>query len=155
MHASVSTSSAISNETNQEFVKGWSAPEAPRPVGHILSERWPTLSRALSRYEQGTAERFSQAAYECVDAGLIRLDDRRRLATEAVAVGIREFDAQLLIACAVRQWALDHRYDATPSPMAPKLSFEYQAWGRVWMRLAIVGGMAIALDAIIIWKWLS
>jgi hypothetical protein len=155
MNASVSPSSALSPETNQQFVNGWSAHETPTPASHILSERWPTLARALGRYEQGTAERFSKIAYDCVDAGLIRLDDRRRLAKEADAAGIREFDAQLLIACAVRQWSLDRRYDATPSPTAPKLSFEYRSWRRVWTRLAIVGGMAIALDAIIIWKWLS
>ncbi len=113
------------------------------------------LSRALGRYEQGMAERFSQSVYDCVDSGLIRLDDRRRLAREASAAGIRDFDAQLLIACAVRQWGLDHCYDASPSPTAPALSFEYRAWGRVWRRLAIVGGLAIALDMIIIWKWLS
>jgi hypothetical protein len=155
MDASVSTSSALSPQTNHEFVDGWSAHESARPAGHILSDRWPTLARALSRYEQGTAEQFSQAAYECIDSGLIRLDDRRRLAREATAAGIRDFDAQLLIACAVRKWALDHRYDSSPSPTAPHLSFEYRAWGRVWRRLAIVGGLALALDLLIIWKWLS
>jgi hypothetical protein len=140
---------------NQQFMAEGSLHPPLSAAGHILSERWPTLARALGRYEQGTAERFSQAAYECVDAGLIRLDDRRRLAKEAATVGIRDFDAQLLIACAVRQWSLDHRYDATPSPSAPQLSFEYRAWGRVWTRLAIVAGLAFALDVLIIWKWLS
>ncbi len=123
--------------------------------GGILAERWPTLSRALSRYEQSTAERFSQMAYECVDAGIIRLDDRKKLAAEAERAGIRAFDAQLLIACAVRQWGMDHRYEGGPSLEAPALSFEYQSWRRVWMRLAIVFGFAIGMDLIIIWKWLS
>lgn len=127
----------------------------PGRSGDILAERWPTLSRALSRYEQSTAERFSQMAYDCVDAGIIRLDDRKRLAAEAESVGLRGFDAQLLIACAIRQWAMDHRYEGGPSPEAPALSFEYQAWRKVWMRLAIVFGFAIAMDLIIIWKWLS
>ncbi len=124
-------------------------------TGRILAERWPTLSRALSRYEQGTAEEFSRRIYDSIDGGLIRLDSRRLLAKQAAALGIRDFDAQLLIACTIRQWALDHQYDASPSPMAPELSFEYRAWGRVWRRLAIVGGMAAILDGIIIWKWLS
>ena len=126
-----------------------------RGSGGVLAGRWPTLARAMGRYEQSTAERFSQSAYDCVDAGIIRLDDRKRLAAEAETAGIRAFDAQLLIACAIRQWAMDHQYEAAPSPDAPALSFEYQSWRRVWMRLAIVFGFAIAMDLIIIWKWLS
>jgi hypothetical protein len=130
-------------------------PEAPVRAAGILAERWPTLARALGRYEQATAERFSQLAYDSVDAGIIRLDVRKRLAAEADAAGIRPFDAQLLIACAIRQWAMDHRYDGGPSPDAPALSFEYKAWRKVWLRLAIVFGFAITIDFIIIWKWLS
>ena len=131
-----------------------SAASSVRSAG-ILAERWPSLARALSRYEQSTAERFSQFAYDCVNAGIIRLDDRKRLAAEAEAAGIRPFDAQLLIACAIREWALDHAYDSAPSPDAPELSFEFRAWHRLWVRLAIVFGFAIAMDMIIIWKWLS
>ena len=151
--SALSISSAGSIERMQNSANAASAGSGPR--AGILAERWPSLARALSRYEQSTAERFSQAAYDCVAAGIIRLDDRKRLAAEAEGVGIRPFDAQLLIACAIREWALDHAYDAVPSPDAPELSFEFRAWRRVWMRLAIVVGFAVAMDTIIIWKWLS
>ncbi len=129
-------------------------PNAPERVPEILGERWPSLGRALSRYQQETAEHFSRLVYDAVEAGLIRHDQRQRLAAEAENLGIRPFDAQLLIACAVRQWALDHRYDATPSPDAPALSFEYRSWRRVWMRIGLVVGTAAALDIVILWKWL-
>jgi len=122
----------------------------PSPV----NEHWPALAGAISRYQRTTADSFSRAAYDAVDAGMIRLDDRRRLADLAESLAIRPFDAQLLIACAVRQWALDHRYDAAPSPQAPVLSFEYKSWRRVWTRIALVLIFAVTLDAIIIWKWL-
>jgi hypothetical protein len=131
------------------------APELQYSGTGIIGERWPTLGRALSRYQQGTAEEFSRLAYDAVEAGLIRLDDRRRLAAAAEDLGIAAFDAQLLIACAVRKWALDHRYDASPSLRAPELSFEYKTWRRVWLRIGIVVGMAVALDGIILWKWLA
>ena len=122
--------------------------------GAVLQERWPTLATAMGRYEQNVAEAFSQEAYAAVEGGLIRLDARKRLATRAGKVGIRPFDAQLLIACAIRQWALDHRYDPMPTRQAPRLSYEYSAWRNGWMRFAIVAGMAVCLDGIIIWGWL-
>ena len=129
-------------------------PAAPQRTPEILGERWPSLGRALSRYQQSTAEHFSRLAYDTVEAGLIRHHERQRLAAEAEDLGLRPFDAQLLIACAVRQWALDHRYDAAPTPEAPALSFEYKAWRRVWTRIGLVVGTAAALDIIILWKWL-
>lgn len=126
----------------------------PQRVPEILGERWPALGRALNRYQQATAERFSRLAYDAVEAGLIRHDDRQRLAAAAEDLGLRPFDAQLLIACAIRQWALDHQYDPTPTLEAPALSFEYRAWRRVWTRSALVIGTAAVLDLIILWKWL-
>jgi len=123
--------------------------------GAILADRWPSLATAMSRYHQSTAEAFTKAAYEAVEAGLIRHADRQRLAEKAAEMGIRDFDAQLLIACAVRQWALDRRYDARPSLAAPKLSFEYKSWRRAWMRVAILLGTAAAVDALVLWKWLG
>jgi hypothetical protein len=120
----------------------------------ILAERWPTVSRAIGSYQQGLAERFTRLAYDRISAGVIRLDDRRDLAAAAEDLGIRAFDAQLLIACAVRQWALDRRFDPSPSQNAPALSPEYRAWRRVWSRVALVIVLAMALDGIILWKWL-
>lgn len=127
-----------------------------RPPGmEILAERWPSLGRAMVRYQQGVAEQFSRMAYDRVEAGLIRLEERQWLAAEAHDLGIKPFDAQMLIACAIRQWALDRQYDARPSLRAPALSFEYKSWRRVWMRIGIVFGFATAFDAVVIWKWLQ
>ncbi len=132
------------------------SPSQPEGIhAGVIAAQWPSIGRALSRYDQNTAETFSRMAYDKVEAGLIRLDDRRRLADAAAALGIRDFDAQLLIACAIRRWALDRRYDAAPSKSAPALSFEYRSWKRVWTRIALVLGTAAAIDGIILWKWLS
>jgi hypothetical protein len=131
-----------------------SDPPASRPA-QVIAEQWPTIAQAMGRYEQNRAEAFSRMAYEMVEAGLIRLDDRQRLARAAEEMGIRDFDAQLLIACAVRRWALDRRYDARPSISAPKLSFEYRSWHRMWVRTVLMLGTAIAIDGIILWKWLA
>jgi hypothetical protein len=78
-----------------------------------------------------------------------------RAAAEAEDPGIKPFAAQTLIACAIRQWALDRKYDPRPSWKGARLPFEYRAWQRVWMRIRIVPGFAAAFDAIVIWKWLS
>ena len=132
------------------------AADVARPHGHrVLQERWPALARAIGQYDRQVADDISNMAYDCVQAGIIRLDDRRRLARAAQAAGIRPFDAQLLIACALRQWVLDHAYDPTPSKDAPALSFEYKAWWRTRVRLGLVAALAVALEAIILWKWLS
>jgi hypothetical protein len=131
------------------------AASGPGKAREVLGERWPSLGRALNMYQQNTAEQFSQIAYEAVQAGLIRHEQRQRLAATAEVLGIRPFDAQLLVACAIRQWALDHRYDSSPTLEAPALSFEYKAWKRVVTRAAIVIGTAVALDVIVLLKWLS
>src|SRR6185295_2531923 len=126
----------------------------PPPPPGILADRWPSLSRAMSQYHQGVAEQFSRMAYDRVDAGLIRLEDRHELAAEADELGIKAFDAQLLIACAIRQWVLDREYDPRPSPHAPALSFEYKSFRRTWRRIALLLGTIVALDALILWRWL-
>ena len=119
----------------------------------VLTQQWPSLARALSQYEEGTAEHFSTQAYDAVSAGVIRLEDRERLADLAQDLRIRPFDAQLLIACAIRKWSLDHRYDPTPTLAAPKLSFEYQTFRKVCLRVAILLSFAAVLDLIVIFKW--
>lgn len=124
-------------------------------AGQILAERWPTLVRAMSRYQENVAEEFTHKAYEVIQAGVIRLEDRRQLAEAAAEMGLRDFDAQLLIACAVRQWSLDRQYDASPRPDAPKLSFEYRSWSKAWLRFGIIVGAALGVDLVIIMKWLS
>lgn len=121
----------------------------------LLGSNWPTLAGAMRRYEQNTAEVFTRAAYDCVMSGLIRLDDRRRLAQRAEELKIKAFDAQLLIACAIRQWALDHSYNPAPTPSAPKLSAEYRGWRKGWIRFAIFTGTAVAIDFILLWFWLG
>jgi hypothetical protein len=50
---------------------------------------------------------------------------------------------------------LDREYDPTPSKDAPALSYEYKAWWRARLRLGLVAGLAVALEAIMLWKWLS
>ena len=126
------------------------------PAGRgVLAQRWPTVGAAMRRYEENVAEEYTRVAYEAVEQGLIRLDERRRLARVAEEMGIREFDAQLLIACAVRQWAVDHRYEVRPSREAPKLSYEYKAWSRAWLKFGIVAGAAAAIDGVILWGWLG
>ena len=132
------------------------APPLKRPgEGEILARQWPTLNRAISWYQQDTAESFSRMAYEAVDAGIIRKEQRERLAAAADSLAIRSFDAQLLIACAIRKWVLDHQYDATPTPEAPALSFEYRAWSKLWVRLSLVACFTVVLEGIILWKWLG
>lgn len=121
----------------------------------IIGQRWPILARAIGRCEESTAERFSAMAYEMVERGIIRHDNRASLAKAAEEMGIRSFDAQLLIACAIRQWAMDRRYESTPTLQAPMLSFEYRTWRRAWLRFGIMITFALTLDAIILWRWLS
>jgi hypothetical protein len=120
----------------------------------VLDAQWATLSRALGHYERKVADEFSAAAYDSVEAGVIRFEQRRRLAQHAEELGIRPFDAQLLIACALRQWVLHHGYDPTPSRDAPALSFEHKAWRHAWTRTAFIAATFLCLEAFIVWKWL-
>ncbi|MCL2647478.1 MAG: hypothetical protein FWD61_10825 [Phycisphaerales bacterium] len=127
-----------------------------------VAQRWPVLRRGIGligggggQYERKDMEIFSSKAYDAVEAGIIRLEERNRLAKEAQEMGIRAFDAQLLIACAVRQWVLDHRYDTTPSKEAPALSFEYRAWRMSWARLWALAGITVVIEGIILWRWLG
>jgi hypothetical protein len=121
----------------------------------VIAAQWPTLSRAMSRYDEKTAETFSRMAYDAVENGLIRLECRQQLAGAAAEMGIREFDAQLLIACAVRRWAMERRYSPAPSRRAPALSYEHRSWRRAWTRVAMIMTTAVIIDSIILWKWLG
>lgn len=143
------------DSNSQPVSTGAAGLPAKIPAAGLLAERWPALAGAMSRYQHATAEAFTRAAYEAVEGGLIRHDRRRRLAELAEEYGIRAFDAQLLIACAVRQWAHDRRYDPKPSAAAPVLSFEYKAWRRAWARAAFFFAVAAMMDVVIIWKWLT
>jgi len=145
----------LQNLTEREGVRTERDGGAEAAGTGIIAVRWPTLGRAMGRYERRVAEEFSTMAYEAVEGGIIRQEARRRLAAAGEALGIKAFDAQLLIACAVRQWAMDRRYDASPRPDAPVLSFEHQSWGRMWVRFGILVGTAVALDAVFLWKWLG
>jgi hypothetical protein len=135
-------------EADARFAGGGMVPVA------VLAENWPALSTAMRQYEENTAEAFTVVAYDAIEQGVIRLDERRRLARLAGEMGIREFDGQLLIACAVRKWSMDHRYDESPSRDAPRLSYEYKAWVRGWVKFGIVAATAAVIDSILLWNWL-
>lgn len=130
-------------------------PERGAEEAGQLPPRWPMLTAALDRYHQNVAEAFSREAYDCVMSGLIRRQERQRLGQRAEELGIRPFDAQLLLACAIRQWVLDQAYHSRPSREAPRLSFEYRAWGKIWIRRAILVGLALSLDGVLLWHWLK
>lgn len=149
-----SLSAIAGNPLNNAGPGGGGAPPAALTTPGILADNWPTLARALGQYTQATAEEFSRLAYAHVHAGLIRRTDRTRLAAAAENLGIRSFDAQLLIACAIRQWSLDHAFDPTPEK-APRLAPEYRTNRDMWMRVAAVVGWAVFLDGVILWKWLG
>ena len=143
-------------ESDMTTVRADAAPGAEarvlRIAGDVFADRWPMLSRAMGQYRQNVAAEYTQAVYDCVQAGIVRLDDRERLEALAADLGIKPFDAQLLMACAIRQWSLDRRYDPRPTRNAPKLSREYKMYSTSMLRWGVVIGFAVALDALIIWR---
>jgi hypothetical protein len=42
-----------------------------------------------------------------------------------------------------------------PAKDAPRLSYEYRAWVSGWRRFAVVVAGAVALDAVVLYRWLS
>jgi hypothetical protein len=116
----------------------------------ILDERWPALHQAMQDYKREVADDFSRLAYRSVNAGIIRLEDRKRLGKAAYRAGIRDFDAQLLIACAIRQWAIDQSAKGKFARRPRKRLAENR-----WRRWVAVAGAAAVLDAIVVWNWLS
>ncbi len=124
-------------------------PVAPNSAPGILDDRWPMLAAAMQRYRQNVAEEFTREAYGRVAAGIIRFDDRKRLAALAQQMEIRPFDAQLLIACAVRQWSVDRTGEkAVPSK---KISL-HPKHRSAWRKLTLMVILAAALDVVLIWR---
>jgi hypothetical protein len=123
------------------------APGSEFPRDSILGERWPTLAAAMNRYEQNVAEEFAREAYHRVSAGIIRHDARKGLGARAAELKIRPFDAQLLIACALRKWSEDQGTVAKPS-CAPLSAGAPSCWRRLGVLVALAG----ILDAILIWR---
>jgi len=121
----------------------------PAPEGELLADRWPALLKAMQDYKKQVADDFSQLAYRHVTEGIIRYDDRRRLAKASARAGIRPFDAQILIACAVRQWTLDQGIERlrAPRPMPSANSRHAFTW-RTWTAAGLV---ALIADAFLIW----
>ena len=106
------------------------------------------LAAAMKCYRQNVAEQFTAEAYQCVKSGIIRLSDRKRLAGRAADLNIRPFDAQLLIACAIRQASLDQAEagaDAGISETGPIRR-------RTYWRLALLLAAAALMDAVLVWS---
>lgn len=127
---------------------------APAQRSLVLHERWPTLAAAMGQYQQNLAEEFSRRAYDCVHQGLITGSDRRRLAHEADELGLRPFDAQLLIACAIRQWSLDRPQLIQHRAARSHLKLHRPIARRRWYGYAIIGVAALAIDTAIVMLWL-
>ncbi len=120
----------------------------------VLSERWPVIAAAMNRYQQNLAENFSRQAYMCVQNGLISGSDRHALARDAEKMGLRAFDAQLLIACAVRQWAIDQQNHVAVHKNSQKsIKREIVLHFPLWLKYATTVLIAILLDCAIIWYW--
>jgi hypothetical protein len=104
------------------------------------------------------ADVFSQLAYRCVDSGIVRLDQRRQLARAAVRLGLRPFEAQLLIACAIRQKTLDEGpkpWHGRPAHDRAKLDSARPKRLSPWKTLALLAATAASLDVLLIYLWLS
>jgi hypothetical protein len=103
------------------------------------------------------ADAFSDLAYRCVDSGIVRLEDRRQLARAAVRLGLRPFEAQLLIACAIRQKTLDQGLKPRPALTAHDRPKENPSPRRLapWKTLAFLTATAASLDLLLIYLWFS
>lgn len=151
LHGGVGSPVGCGRGSERRVPAGRAASATPWPTGEspsILAERWPALAAAMQRYKQNVAEEFTHEAYRRVAAGIIRFDDRQHLSALARKMDIRPFDAQLLIACAIRQWSVDQTA-AVPVPTLLKLR---PATRRAWRRLAAMVGLAAALDVVLIWR---
>lgn len=149
MQAGTVITSALHVATDQA-----SGSQTNKPI--MFHEQWPTLAAAMGQRQQNLAEDFSRNAYHCVREGLITGSDRKRLAHEAAEMGLRPFDAQLLIACAIRQWALDRPVTgmAKEKFLCRKQKKSHSAVSHRWWKFAAVGLVAVIIDSAIILLWL-
>ena len=134
-----------------------SAPQTPEPAlqameparrddrPELLAARWPVLGAALASYQSNVAAAFAEEAYWCVEDGVIRMEERRRLEERAQMLGIRPFDAQLVMACAIRDWVFDHG----PRRRKPVVRQGGGAWR--WWVAALVA--ALVMDVVVV-VWL-
>jgi hypothetical protein len=101
------------------------------------------------------ADVFSGLAYGCVSDGIVRFEDRRRLARAAVRLGLRPFEAQLLIACAIRQKTLDQGR-SSPTQRVPARTIQRRTTTiSAWKTFALLAATAASLDFLVIYLWLS
>ncbi len=124
----------------------------------VFQKQWPLVGAALSQYQRHTAEAFCDQVYAAISHGLLRLDQRTALARQAESLGIRPFDAQLLIACTIRQWALDQGQSVGPPLRAqddhPAGAARHKTRER-WLRFLVMLLLAVALDVAIIMYYIK
>jgi hypothetical protein len=119
----------------------------------------PTIdSAAAPAGPQHPADVFTGLAYASVSNGIVRMEDRHRLARAAVRLGLRPFEAQLLIACAIRQKTLEEGPRVRQSPPAARPARKAATAGRrasFWKPLGALIALAASLDTLVIYLWLS
>jgi hypothetical protein len=132
------------------------------PTG--LLARWPALAVAMRNYQERQALGFLDAVQAEIVNGLIPGAARRRLANRATDDGISPFDAQLLIACALREWkgepsAKPRVANTQHQRVNPRTRFDTSTTPRIPARhwsipLGIVTVAAVLDVAVLSW-WLS
>jgi hypothetical protein len=121
----------------------------------------PSSAQAQSAAVAGPrhpADIFSEIAYRCVSDGIVRLEDRRQLARAAAHLGLRPFEAQLLIACAIRQKTIDEgprKWRRHFAENRPRADVGRSRRTRFWKSLTLLAATAAALDTLLIYLWLS
>jgi hypothetical protein len=98
----------------------------------------PTVSPAVPQADSGVRA-FAQAVSTALEGPVLRFSRRQQLIRQAEKLGIRRFDANLLIA------AVQHRLGSEKSEKADQSISERSPW-----RFALPLGLAIALQAVIV-----